>query len=127
MNHPPAKALKDFDALMTPTRTFDEQDTALLTKLGLSSANLQLWEETSLGQVTLPHNIQVSVRATVTPATFFKFDFYFQDTQKRYRADTGSGDFRTYWRMAKRFAKEKRDRQDPLFEITEGTSEKATY
>ena len=111
--------LNDFDALMTPTRTFDEQDTALLTKLGLSSANLQLWEETSLGQVTLPHNIQISVRATVTPATFYTFDFCFQDTKQRYRAESGSGNFRTYWRMAKRFAKEKRDRRDPLFTITE--------
>jgi len=116
------KAIKAFDDLMTPDRTFDEQDTALLTKLGLSSANLQLWVETSLGQVTLRHNVQISVSATITPATFFKFDFYFQDTQKRYRVESGSGDFRTYWRMAKRFAKEKRDRKDPLFEITEVVS-----
>lgn len=113
------KAIKDFDALMTPIRTFDEQDTVLLTKLGLSPANLELWVETPLGQVTLPHNVKISVSATVTPATFFIFDFYFQDIQKRYRAESGSGDFRTYWRMAKRFAKEKRNRKDPLFQITE--------
>lgn len=116
---PLEKAIKDFDALMTPIRTFDEQDTVLLTKLGLSSANLPLWVATSLGQVTLKHNVQISVSATITPATFFKFDFYFPDTQKRYRAESGSGDFRTYWKMAKRFAKEKRDRKDPFFQITE--------
>jgi hypothetical protein len=115
------EALQNSDALMTPDRTFDEQDTALLTKLGLSSANLPHNVQTLLGHVALPHNIHVSVSATIMPATFFTFDFYFQDAQKRYRAETGSGDFRTYWRIAKRFAKEKRNREDPLFEITEVT------
>src|SRR4051812_46634864 len=111
-------ALKQFDALMTPIRTFDEQDTVLLSKLGLSSTNLELWVETSLGQVTLPHNVQITVSAVVTPATFFTFNFYFPLTQRRYKAASGSGDFRTYWRMAKRFAKEQRNREDPMFEIT---------
>jgi hypothetical protein len=115
------QANKDFDALMYREPSFDEQDTVLLTKLGLSTTNLSPQVKTSLGQLTLPHNVQISVSAIVMPAMFFTFDFYFRDTQKRYRAETGSGDFRTYWRMAKRFAKEKRNRQDPLFEITEVT------
>ena len=119
MNPQLQQALEDFDALMTPDRTFDEQDTALLNKLGLSSANLPLNIQTPLGRVTLPHNVHIAVSATIMPATFFTFDLYFQDTQKRYTPESGSGNFRTYWRMAKRFAKEKRDRQNPLFTITE--------
>lgn len=98
-------------------------NTALLTKLGLSTANLSSQVETSLGHVTLPHNVRISVSAITMPALFFTFEFYFQATEERYRAESGSGDFRTYWRMAKRFAKEKRNRQDPLFEITEVSSE----
>jgi hypothetical protein len=123
MSQPERQANKDFDALMYRDPTFDEQDSALLTKLSLSTANLSPQVETALGQVTLPHNVRVSVSAITMPALFFTFEFYFDDIQKRYRAESGSGDFRTYWRMAKRFAKEKRNRQDPLFEITEVSSE----
>ncbi len=111
-------AIGNFDALTTAIPTFDKHDTVLLTRLGLNSTNLPFQVESQLGQVSLAHNVKVSVCAITMPATFFTFDFYFQDTRKHYRAQTGSGHFRTYWRMAKRFAKEKRDRQDPLFTIT---------
>jgi hypothetical protein len=104
---------------MTRIPTFDEHDVALLSRLGLSSPNLELWVDTSLGQVTLRHNVQVSVSAISTPSIFFTFHFYFPDMNKRHKAETGSGDFRAFWKTAKRFAKEKRNRQDPLFEITE--------
>lgn len=112
-------AIQPIDVLMTDVPAFDEQDTALLARLGLKSPDLKLWIETALGQVTLRHNVQISISVISTPATFFKFDIRFADINKRYKAETGSGDFRTYWRIAKRFAKEKRNRQDPLFVITE--------
>lgn len=99
--------------------TFSEQDVTLLAQLGLKSQNLDLSVETSLGKVTLRHNVHVTVSAVSIPALFFTFNFHFADINKRYKAQTGSGDFRTYWKMAKRFAKEKRDRKEPLFEITE--------
>lgn len=110
----------DFDTLIARSiPAFDEQDTVLLSKLGLQSPDLELWKETSLGHVTLRHNVQISITAVSTPAIFFTFHFRFADLNKRYKAETSSGDFRTFWRMAKKFAKEKRNREDPLFVITE--------
>lgn len=43
------KEIEAFDTLMTRFSTFDEQDVALLSRLGLSSPNLELWVDTSLG------------------------------------------------------------------------------
>jgi len=114
-------AITDFDGLLTAAPPFDKQDVTLLTRLGLKSPDLDLSVVTSLGQVTLRHNVVVSVSAVRTPAMFFTFHFHFVDLEKHYKAETGSGDFRTYWRMAKRFAKEKRNRNEPLFQITEVT------
>jgi hypothetical protein len=101
------------------TGAFDKRDTKLLTKLNLAAKNLELWNETFLGKVELPNQVQISVWATPTPALFFRFAFFFPESEKRYHAETGSGDFCRYWRTAKRFAKEKRDRKDPLFELRE--------
>ena len=114
-------AITDFDGLLTTTPLFDKHDVTLLTRLGLKSPDLDPSVLTSLGQVTLRHNVVVSVSAVRTPAIFFTFHFHFVDIERHYKAETGSGDFRTYWRMAKRFAKEKRDRNQPLFQITELT------
>jgi hypothetical protein len=113
------EAATDFDTLSTRIPIFDGEDLRLLSQLGLKAPDLKPRVETSLGEVVLRHNVSIWVSAISMPALFFKFHFYFADSDKRHRAETGSGDFRTYWRMAKRFAKEKRDRKDPLFVITE--------
>lgn len=106
-----------FDDLVTDA--FDKRDTKLLTTLNLAAKNLELWNETFLGKVELPNKVEISVWATPTPALFFRFAIFFPESRKRYHAQTGSGDFRSFWKTAKRFAKEKRDRQDPMFELKE--------
>ena len=62
-------AITDFDGLLTATPPFDKHDVTLLTRLGLKSPDLDLSVVTSLGQVTLRHNVVVSVRFTFTLST----------------------------------------------------------
>lgn len=107
------------DAIEISIPTFDQQDVALLTTLGLASTNLLRGKETPLGQVTLPNDEAIiSIWATSWPALFFRFDFQFPDS-RQFRAETGAGDFRSFWETAKLFAQGKLQGSHCTFQVTE--------
>jgi len=106
------------DAIETSIPAFDQEDVSLLTELGLASTNLLRGKETALGQVTLPNETIISVWATSWPALFFRFDFQFPDSTQ-YRAETGSGSFRSFWETATLFAENKLQTSNDMFQVTE--------
>lgn len=110
--------MNQLDELITRHCTFDDKDSSLLTELGLQSPNLDLWKETSLGQVLLPNNVTVTIYATSTPTLFFRFDLRFPDARE-FRVETASGYFREYWQRARRFGETQIQMTTAVFEIKE--------